>query len=177
MESKNTLHSRELLKVIDVMEEGLRASIAGISESQLNHQFADHKMTIGQLAVHTMSWPRYFLSEEPPWKEAVWTCRPCTYPLSADFVDDVITDGFSAMREFLENSDDQLLEIDAHGEKGKGYILYRLQLHTLVHANQISYLRSLLDSSWDFGSYFGDMATALIAMNYSTTRDLSIGGF
>jgi hypothetical protein len=177
MKSKSTFHCKGLLLVIDVMEEGLSASLAGISEEHLNHEFDAHKMTIGQLAVHTASWPRYFLSNEPPWEKTTLTCRPCIYPLTVPFVEDVINDGFSAMRDYLENADDELLEIDETGEKGKGYILYRLQLHTLVHSNQIAYLRSLLDSSWDFGSYFGDMATAIISMSYSTTRDLSIGGF
>jgi hypothetical protein len=177
MESKKTTHCEELLKVIDVMETGLRASLMSISDEHLNHQFASHKMTIGQLAVHTMSWPRYFLSKTPPWDETEWTCRPCSYPLTIAFVEDVITDGISAMKEYLKTADDTLLEIDENGEKGRGYILYRLQLHTLVHANQIAYLRSLVDSTWEFGSYFGDMATALISIKYGTTRDLKIRGF
>jgi hypothetical protein len=159
------------------MEKGLLASIEGISSEMLNYNFADHKMTIGQLVVHTMSWPRYFLSEEPPWELTKDTCRPCTYPLKIKFVEDVISDGINAMKEFLQQANDVLLEIDEKGEKGKGYILYRLQLHTLVHANQISYLRSLKDTSWDFGEYFGDMATALIGLDYSTTKDLAIPGF
>lgn len=79
-------HCEAILEVIPVMEKGLRASIEGISEELLNHNFADHKMTIGQLVVHTMSWPRYFLSEEPPWELTIDTCRPCTYPLKIDFV-------------------------------------------------------------------------------------------
>ena len=173
----NRKHCEELLKVIPVMEKGLRASIANISEDLLNYNFASHKMTIGQLAVHTMSWPRYFLSEEPPWELTENTCRPCTYPLKLKFVEEVITDGIHTMVEFLKNTNDELLEKDAKGDKGKGYILYRLQLHTLVHANQISYLRSLKDPSWDFGSYFGDMATALIGLNYHTIKDLSVRGF
>lgn len=176
MENK-TDHCQALLDVIPVMEKGLRASIEDISEDLLNHNFADHKMTIGQLVVHTMSWPRYFLSENPPWKLAKDTCRPCTYPLTLAFVDEVISDGINAMTEFLQDTNDELLEVDRNGEKGKGYILYRLQLHTLVHANQISYLRSLKDPQWDYGSYFGDMATALIGLDYSTTKDLGVRGF
>jgi len=176
MENKND-HCQALLKVIPVMEKGLRATIVDISEELLNHNFADHKMTIGQLVVHTMSWPRYFLSEDPPWELVEDTCRPCTYPLKLAFVEEVITDGIKAMTEYLEDANDELLEIEENGEKGKGYILYRLQLHTLVHANQISYLRSLKDPEWDYGSYFGDMATALIGLDYSTTKDLSVRGF
>lgn len=177
MDQNSTTHCRELLQVIDSMENGLRASVEDISESHLNHQFSSHKMTIGQLAVHTMSWPRYFLSKTPPWEEMEWTCRPCEYPLTLRFVENVISDGVSAMRTFLNNADDKNLEIDEKGEKGKGYILYRLQLHTLVHANQIAYLRSMLDPSWEFGGNFGDMATAIISMKYGTSRDLNIGGF
>jgi hypothetical protein len=165
------------LKVIPIMEKGLRASIEGISEDVLNLNFASHKMTIGQLAVHSMSWPRYFLAEEPPWELTKDTCRPCTYPLTSQFVDEVISDGILAMTAFLQTTNDTLLEIDEKGEKGKGYILYRLQLHTLVHANQISYLRSMKDPSWDFGEYFGYMATALIGFDYHTTKDLAIPGF
>ena len=170
-------HCDAILKVIPVMEKGLRASIEGISEELLNHNFADHKMTIGQLVVHTMSWPRYFLSEEPPWELTIDTCRPCTYPLKIDFVQEVISDGIQAMTEFLQKTNDALLEVDQNGDKGKGYILYRLQLHTLVHSNQISYLRSLMEPDWDYGSYFGDMATALIGLDYSTTKDLNVRGF
>ncbi len=177
MDSHITFHCEELMHVIDVMEKGLSASVADISEEHLNHQFAAHKMTIGQLAVHTMSWPRYFLSEKAPWEETKLTCRPCSYPLRLSFVEDVIADGVKAMKEHLLNTNDQLLEIDAHGDKGKGYILYRLQLHTLVHANQIAYLRSMLDPSWEFGSYFGDMATAIISMKYGTSKDFKIRGF
>lgn len=170
-------HCDSILKVIPVMERGLRASIDSISQDLLNHKFADHKMTIGQLVVHTMSWPRYFLSENPPWELTKDTCRPCLYPLTLAFIDEVITDGISAMTEYLQKTNDELLEIDLNGEKGKGYILYRLQLHTLVHANQISYLRSMMDPDWDYGGYFGDMATALIGFDYSTTKDLRIKGF
>jgi len=176
MENKND-HCQALLKVIPVMEKGLRASIEGISEELLNHNFADHKMTIGQLVVHTMSWPRYFISVDPPWELVKDTCRPCTYPLTLEFIDEVIAEGIKAMTELLQKTNDELLEIDQNGEKGKGYILYRLQLHTLVHANQISYLRSLMESDWDYGSYFGDMATALIGLDYSTSKDLSVRGF
>ena len=170
-------HCEALLNIIPVMETGLRASIANISEDLLNFNFASHKMTIGQLVVHTMSWPIYFLSEQPPWELTKDTCRPCTYPLTVEFVENVISDGINAMVGFLKETNDELLEIDKKGEKGKGYILYRLQLHTLVHANQISYLRSLKDPIWDFGEHFGDMATALIALNYHTTKDLNIKGF
>lgn len=170
-------HCESLLNVIPAMERGMRASIENISENLLNHSFADHKMTIGQLVVHSMSWPRYFLSEDPPWELTKDTCRPCVYPLSLEFINEVITDGISAMTEYLQRTNDELLEIDRNGEKGKGYILYRLQLHTLVHANQISYLRSMMDPEWEYGSYFGDMATALIGLDYSTTKDLNISGF
>lgn len=170
-------HCDELLGIIDITEKGLRASLQGISEKQLNHVFAENKMTIGQIAVHTMAWPRYFLSEIPPWKETKWTCRPCVYPLTNSFVSDVIDDGCLAMRSFLSEANDELLEVDEHGNKGKGYILYRLQLHTMVHSNQMSYLRQLLDKDWSFGTHFGDMATAIISISYHTTKDLNIGGF
>ena len=61
---QNRKNCEALLKVLPVMETGLRASFEGISQELLNYNFAPHKMTIGQLVVHTMSWPRYFLSEE-----------------------------------------------------------------------------------------------------------------
>ena len=167
----------ELLNILPTMEQGLRASINGISEELLNHSFAPTKMTIGQLVVHAMSWPKYFLEETPPWELTKDTCRPCLYPLTTKFIDEVILDGFLAMTDHLKNTDDNLLEIDEQGQKGKGYILYRLQLHTLVHANQIAYLRSMSEPDWDFGSHFGDMATALISLKYHTSKDLSIIGF
>lgn len=172
MKNGQRKNCEEILKVIHVMETGLRASLKGISSDQLNHSFAPQKMTIGQMAVHTMSWPRYFLSDKPPWKETEWTCRPCEYPLTPEFVEEVIDDGCTAMREYLVKTDDRLLEIDEKGKKGKGYILYRLQLHILVHTNQIVYLRSILDPSWNYHGQWGDMATALIAMDYHTSKEL-----
>ena len=170
-------HCDELLEVTEVMENGLRAPLKGITTEILNHVFASHKMTIGQIAIHSMSWPRYFLSKDPPWEVTQWTCRPCEYPLTLEFIDEVINDGCLAMRETLKSIKDSQLEVNEKGEKGVGYILCRLQLHTMVHANQMAYLRQLLDPDWDFGSYFGDMATAYIRMSYHTERDLRIGGF
>jgi len=55
-------YCEELLHTIDVMEKNLKIQLQGISQEHLNHSFAEHKMTIGQMAVHAMSWPRYFLS-------------------------------------------------------------------------------------------------------------------
>jgi len=174
---KSRTHCDELLAVNDEMETGLRAPLENISQKDLNHIFAQHKMTIGQIAVHTMSWPRYFLSETPPWEKTKWTCRPCNYPLTLAFVNKVIDDGCAAMRDKLNTIHDGLLEIDEQGKRGPGYILCRLQLHTLVHANQMSYLRSLLDPEWTFKGHFGNMATAYIKMSYHTERDKKIGGF
>ena len=166
-----------LIKLIDVMNGGLRASLENISKEHLNHHFANHKMTIGQTAVHTMSWPTYFLATSPPWEETKLTCRPCTYPLTVEFIESVISEGFKSMSTFLQKTNDDLLEVDEKGKKGKGYILYRLQLHTLVHANQIAFLRGILEPSWDYGSHFGDMATELIALDYHTGKDLNVRGF
>ncbi|MFC2123285.1 hypothetical protein ACFLU5_00620 [Bacteroidota bacterium] len=176
-DKKERTNCDKLLEIIDVMEKGLRASLKSISKEHLNHQFATHKMTIGQTAVHTMSWPTYFLAESPPWEVTELTCRPCTYPLTTDFVKMVISEGCESMRTFLLNTNDEFLEIDEKGKKGKGYILYRLQLHTLVHANQIAFLRGILDPVWDYNSHFGDMATALIALDYHTSNDLNVRGF
>ena len=64
--------------------------------------------------------------------------------------------------------------LDALSER---YSIQELSRKHGVHANQISYLRSLKDPIWDFGEHFGDMATALIALNYHTTKDLNIKGF
>jgi len=177
MDGSGKKNCAELLYVIDIMQKGLRASLENISQDHLNHQFANHKMTIGQLAVHTMSWPTFFLAESPPWEETELTCRPCTYPLTPDFVDQVISEGVGSMKTFLFNANDKLLEVDNNGKKGKGYIIYRLQLHTLVHANQIAFLRGILNPSWEFNGHFGDMATALIAMDYHTTKEIDVKGF
>jgi hypothetical protein len=159
------------------MEIGLRAPLEGISLEQLNHEFAAHKMTIGQIAVHSMAWPQYLLSDEPPWEEVVDTCMPCEYPLTIDFVDGVVTGGCATMRDTLRDLNDGLLEVDAMGRRGFGYLLCRLQHHTMVHANQMAYLRSMLDAEWDFGSHFGDMATAYIRMPYHTEKDVRVRGF
>ncbi len=108
---------------------------------------------------------------------AEWTCRPCDYPLTAAFVNDVVDDGCAAMRETLGQLTDDLLEVNGRGEKGHGYILCRLQLHTIVHANQIAYLRHTLEPEWEFDGHFGDMATAYIRMGYHTEPDLTVPGF
>jgi hypothetical protein len=150
------------------MERGLRAPLEGISQAHLNHVFAPNKMTIGQTAVHTMAWPRYFLSEEKPWEVVEWTCRPCEYPLATAFVSAVIDDGVDAIRETLERINDAGLEARPDGMKGPGYIICRVLLHTMVHANQMSYLRQLLGPDWKFGRHFGDMATAYIRVSYHT---------
>jgi len=174
---KKRKYCEELLHAIDVMEKNLKIQLEGISQEHLNHSFAEHKMTIGQMAVHAMSWPRYFLSKEPPWEETKWTCRPCEYPLTVKFVNEVMTDGSQAMREKLNTIDDSLLEVDEEGKKGSGYILYRLQVHSIVHAMQIGYLRHLLEPDWKLGGQFGDMANSLIGMSYHTTPDLKSRGF
>jgi len=114
-------YCEEVLHTIDVMEKNLKIQLQGISQEHLNHSFAEHKMTIGQMAVHAMSWPRYFLSKEPPWEETKWTCCPCEYPLTVKFVNEVIVDGSQAMREKLNAIDDSLLGVDEEGKKGKGY--------------------------------------------------------
>jgi len=172
-------HCDELLEVIDVMERGIRAPLEGIAEEHLNHQFAAHKMSIGQIAVHSMAYPQYFMApaDDKPWEKVEWTCRPCDYPLSTAFVDRVVDEGCDAMRTMLRSIDDDGLERAPDGSQGPGYILCRLQLHTLVHANQMSYLRQLLEPDWQFGGHFGDMATAYIRMSYHTERDRRIGGF
>ncbi|MHA2091265.1 MAG: hypothetical protein ACW98K_10430 [Candidatus Kariarchaeaceae archaeon] len=168
----------ELLSILDTMEFGLRAPLENITEDHLNHVFASHKMTIGQIAIHCTAWAEYFMADDnnKPWKVQQWTCRPCTYPLTFEFVDDTINRGFAAIRDKLLSIDDAGLEI-IDGEKGPGYIIYRLQQHILAHSNQMAYLRQLLDSNWDFGTHFGDMASALIKLSYSTSRDHAIPGF
>jgi hypothetical protein len=178
------IHCDELLEVIDVMEAGLRAPLVDISGEHLNHSFAEHKMSIGQIAVHTMGWPQYFMADEnnKPWERGssvpdFWTCMPCEYPLTPDFVSGVIEKGCQAMRDKLHSINDDLLEVTSDNEKGPGYILCRLQLHTMVHANQMSFLRQILDPGWRFGGHFGEMATAYIKISYHTSKDKSIGGF
>ena len=44
----------ELIEVVDVMDQGLRAPLIDITQDQLNEAFADHKMTIG----HTNNWKK-----------------------------------------------------------------------------------------------------------------------
>jgi hypothetical protein len=162
------LHCDEFLAALPVVERGLRSPLEGITEAHLNHIFAPHKMTIGQIAVHSMSWPRWFLSSADPWELTEWTCRPCVYPLTVAFVEEVINDGVDAMRSVLERVDDSGLERTPDGKKGPGYILFRLLHHTMVHANQMAYLRHTLDPEWGFGRHFGEMASALIRVSYHT---------
>ena len=172
-------HCDELLSILSTMEAGFRSPLEGISQDHLNHVFAEHKMTIGQIAIHHTAWSQYFMAlpNDKPWEVVPWTCRPCEYPLSLEFINSVMDDGFNALRDKLEHINDDLLEIDEEGNKGPGYIIYRLQMHAIAHSNQMSYLRQLLDPEWKFGTHFGDMATALIGLSYKTTRDLRIQGF
>ncbi|MHA2033252.1 MAG: hypothetical protein ACXACX_20325 [Candidatus Hodarchaeales archaeon] len=169
----------ELLELTYVMEIGLRAPLEGITENHLNHSFATHKMTIGQLAVHCTGWAQYFMADEgnKPFELAKWTAKPMSYPLSIDDVNTTIDDGFKAIRDILTTQNDDLLEITEDGKKGKGYIIYRLMVHALTHSNQMAYLRQLLDPEWEFGGHFGDMASAIIRTPYYTERDLNVQGF
>lgn len=169
-----------ILSIVPVFKAGLLASLENITENHLNHVFADHKMTIGQIAVHCTAWARYFLTEiiynEKPWEVVPRTCKPCEYPLTLDFVRATIDDGFQALTETLQMVSDEELEV-YNDRKGPGYIICRLLLHALTHSNQMAYLRQLLDKDWGFGTHFGDMATAFINLDYHTTRDLTIPGF
>jgi len=54
---------------------------------------------------------------------------------------------------------------------------YRVQVHSIVHAMQIGYLRHMLEPDWKLGGQFGDMANSLIGMSYHTTPDLEARGF
>ena len=176
MKAKTDTNCRALGAVLPVIEQGLQASVANLRQDMLNHVFVSHKMTIGQLAVHTGSWPRYFLSDTPPWQPAPHTCRPCTYPITPAFVTTVITDGFEAMSTFLVTNKDEMLDKELSNGWPAGYTIYRLLLHTLVHANQIAMLRGMLEPSWNFGNNWDAMASALIGMPYHTSaRGKGIG--
>ncbi len=165
-----------LLAIIPTFYNGLRAPLEGISEEHLNHVFAEHKMTIGQIAIHCTAWMTSHLSDPKPWEVVPWTCKEVSYPLSLAAVEDIIEQGFATMRDLLSSITDSQLE-EINGKKGPGYIASRLLHHILAHSNQMSYLRQILDPEWQFGGHFGDMASALIALPYSTTRDVQIKGF
>lgn len=169
----------ELLELTYVMEAGLKSPLDGILEDHLNHSFASHKMTIGQIAVHCTGWAQYFMADEnnKPFELAKWTAKPMHYPLTLVDVNQTIDDGFAAVRNILTTQNDDILEMTKEGIKGKGYIIYRLMIHAITHSNQMAYLRQLLDPSWEFGGHFGDMASAIIRTKYYTERDLNIQGF
>lgn len=177
--SFNQKNCKELYDLSLTMEKGLRAPLEGISDEILNHSFASHKMTIGQISIHCTGWAQYFMADEgnKPFELAKWTAKPVEYPLTLSEVNQTITDGFTAVREILTTQNDDLLEVTDDGKKGRGYIIYRLMVHTLAHSNQMAYLRQLLEPEWEFGSHFGDMASAIIRTKYSTERDLNIQGF
>ena len=170
-------HCDEILQIVPLFKAGLMAPLAGISEINLNHSFANHKMTIGQIAVHSSAWAVYFLTEPKPWEKVEWTCMKCEYPLTLKFVYSIVNRGIIKMESILNMANDTSLEINTEGNKGPGYIICRLLLHILSHSNQMAYLRQLLDPQWGFGSHFGDMASAFINLDYSTTRDISVPGF
>ena len=166
---------RELFDLTFPIERGLRAPLEGIDQETLNYSTAPHKMSIGQLAVHCMGWAQYFLSEKK-WKPVKWTCIEVNYPLTLEQVNQVISAGFKKIRDTLRSISDAELEVK-NGKKGPGYIIYRLLIHAMVHANQMAYLCQSKNLEWEFGSHFGDMASAIIATRYHTSRDFEIGGF
>ncbi|MCH8907544.1 MAG: hypothetical protein IH840_10680 [Candidatus Heimdallarchaeota archaeon] len=169
----------QLLGAIAKLKAGFFAPLDHITQDQLNHIFAQHKMTIGQIAVHGGAWAEYHVAptKSKPWVPVEWTCVECEYPLTVKFVNDIVHAGFEALEIRLNSIDDSLLEVQEDGSKGPGYVIYRLLLHFLAHGNQMSYLRSMIDTNWKFGGHFGDMATALIGIKYATDRDLTITGF
>ncbi len=172
---ENNSNCKQLFDLSYVMERGLRSPLMGINDEQLNYTPADNKMSIGQLAIHCTGWASYFIADTK-WEVVPWTCVPVDYPLSLDEVNRIIDEGFDSIRNKLKSIDDDLLEVEA-GKRGKGYIIYRLLIHAMTHSNQMAYIRQIVEPEWDFGNHFGDMATALISMSYSTQRDEKIGGF
>jgi hypothetical protein len=166
----------QILKIIPIFRNAIKAPLEEINSEILNKQLAKHKMSIGQLAIHCTAWMTYFLSDQKPWKVEPWTCKPVRYPLSLTDVLQTIDEGFKTMTSLLQKINDKELEI-RNNEKGPGYIILRLLHHINAHSNQMSYLRQLEDKEWDFGSHFGDIVTALIVIPYYTTRDMKIGGF
>ncbi len=169
-------HCQELHDLSFVIEKGLKTPLEEISNTHLNHSPSPHKMSIGQLAIHCMGWAQYFLADEK-WEPEKWTCVKVDYPLTLNAVLAEVDKGFEAIRTTLQQSNDQLLEVNSNGEKGHGYIIYRLLIHAMCHANQMAYLRQTLEPDWTFGTHFGDMASAVIVTKYHTTRDLAVPGF
>ncbi len=166
----------ELTRLSEVIEDGLRAPLEGITPEILNYTPAENKMSIGQLALHCAGWAEYFLVEEK-WEPVRWTCVEVDYPLNIGSVNEQIQKGFGMIRQVLSSLSDPELEVTKDGKKGPGYIIYRLLIHAMVHANQMAYIRQIKDRGWSFGSNFGDMATAVINTGYRTSRDLDIPGF
>lgn len=173
----NRKFCEELIEVVNAMEKGLLTPLQKISVEQLNYVFADNKMTIGQIAVHCGAWAEYYMTDNPTWDPIKWTCKEVSYPLTLEIVRDVLIIGFGAMRVKINSIDDELLEIDEKGEKGKGYIICRLLLHSMTHANQMAYLRQILDPEWKDTNMFGLMATAYIRLSYHTENNKLIQGF
>lgn len=165
----------KLLKMIPAIKEGLLAPLDEISEEILNRQVGDNKMSIGQLVIHCMAWAEYFMGEIKPDPIVPWTCKPVDYPLKLEYVRGMIDTGFGAIQRKLETVDNNSLEVAEDGKKGPGYIIYRLLIHSMVHSNQMAYLRQLFNPEWKFGSHFGNMANVFIASDYETTPELVRG--
>jgi len=169
-------HCNELYTLAAAIEKGFLKSLEEISQEHLNYSPAANKMSIGQLAVHCAGWAQYFLSEIK-WTPEMWTCVSVTYPLTVEQVLREIKKGFLAIYQTLSRLNDISLEISSDGRKGPGYIIYRLLIHAMVDANQMAYLRQIVEPEWNFGSAFGDMATAVIQTEYHTDPDIEIPGF
>ena len=112
----------ELEKLAVEIERGFRASIGNIDQEMINHVFAPHKMTIGQIAIHSMAWPIYFLSDPKPWEVKKWTCKPVEYPITEQDLESAISKCFMFLKKQLSVLNDELLE-RKNGRKGPGYII------------------------------------------------------
>lgn len=145
----------------------------------LNRQPADHKMSIGQMALHSFCYMNYYMTghDELPWQKVKWTCAPADYPLTRAAIDAQIQAGADRMRRRLREADDRTLEGAWPMPGGKviklGYICCRLLHHLLAHGMQMAYLRQIYQPEWSHGGNFGKMATALIEMPYHTTFALA----
>jgi len=168
--------SRAIWEAFSVVHEKFRLAVEGTPQDVLNYQPAPHKMSVGQIALHTAGAERYFMNPEPVFERTEWTYVPAEYPLVLDEVLKQIDLAAEDVRNTLESIRDEDLEKPwrYYGDRTikLGYILMRLTHHEIYHMAQIAYLRSWLQKDWRFEGHWGQAATAIISLPYRTTQEL-----
>lgn len=167
-----------LAQTLDKLVPPFRDLLNHISQDVLNRKPADHKMSIGQIALHTFGYMRLYMTGDgpAPFERTAMTAVPASYPLEPYFVLEQIDLGQAKMQQVLASADDAKLEQAWPMPGGKvvklGYIVSRLLHHIMIHGVQIAYLRHMYEPGWKSRGW-GEWVTPLIALPYHTSESLT----